>query len=193
VPEVLAARGRQTADFIGVNYYTKAYVQWRPRSFDVERAPEVPVGVLFARRKEPASDLGWAIHPEGFRRALRRASAYGVPLFVTENGIADRTDQMRGPFLLSHLQVLAEEIASGLDVRGYFHWSLLDNFEWSKGFWPRFGLFAVDYETLERAPTRSARLYREIIEAHEGGGPPQAEVLCRIARALAAPGLLTKS
>ena len=185
-PQVASARGRRTVDFIGVNYYTKAYVQWRPRAHDVERNPEVPVGVSFARRRELASDLGWAVHPEGFRRVLRAAAGVGVPVFVTENGVADRTDRLRGRFLLDHLTVLAEEMARGLDVRGYFHWSLLDNFEWIKGFWPRFGLFTVDYETLERTPTRSARLYRDIIEAHDGRAPVAA-TLGRMER------ILTKS
>ena len=183
-PEVTSARGRRTVDFIGVNYYTKAYVQWRPRGPDVERVSEIPVGLIFARRREEASDLGWAIHPEGFRRLLRMAGGYGVPLYVTENGIADRADRLRPRFLLDHLAVLAEEIAAGVDVRGYFHWSLLDNFEWVKGFWPRFGLFSVDYETLERTPTGSARLYRSIIEAHQGNEAPNVAALARASAVL---------
>jgi beta-glucosidase/6-phospho-beta-glucosidase/beta-galactosidase len=179
VPE---AQGRRTVDFIGVNYYTKAYVQWRPRDAAAEHLSEAPVGLAFARRKEAASDLGWAVHPEGFRRMLRFAGRYGLPLYVTENGVADRDDDLRPRYLLSHLAQVARAISEdGLDIRGYYHWSLLDNFEWIKGFWPRFGLYQVDYDTFERKPTRSAELYRRIIDAHrEEGRKPSLEVLAGI-------------
>lgn len=163
---VQEALGRKTVDFIGVNYYTKAYVQWRPKAPAQERPPELPIGLSFARRKETASDLGWAVHDAGFYRMIRMASRYGLPLYITENGIADREDAVRPKFIVSHLKKVAEAIREGIDIRGYYYWSLLDNFEWIKGFWPRFGLYQVNYETFERIPTRSAHLYREIIQAH---------------------------
>ncbi|PWU21031.1 MAG: hypothetical protein C5B48_11760 [Candidatus Rokuibacteriota bacterium] len=108
---------------------------------------------------------------------LAVAGGYGLPIYVTENGIADREDRLRPGFLLSHLKEVARALANGLDVRGYYHWSLLDNFEWGKGFGPRFGLYHVDYETLARKPTESAEVYRHIIEAHraEGDGSPRVE------------------
>jgi beta-glucosidase len=170
VPEAL---GRRTCDFIGVNYYTKAYVQWRPRDAAPERPAALPVGVAFARRKEEASDLEWAVHPEGFHRMLMFAHRYGLPIYVTENGIADREDRLRPAYLRSHLRAVARAIRDGADIRGYYHWSLLDNFEWFKGFGPRFGLFHVDYSTFERTPTRSAELYREIIKTHQGRRPDE--------------------
>jgi beta-glucosidase len=166
---VKEALGRKTCDFIGINYYTKAYVQWRPRGAAEERPGDLPIGLSFARRKEAASDVGWAIHPEGFGKMLKLAGTYGLPVYITENGIADREDSMRPEYLLSHLKEVARAIENGVDVRGYYHWALLDNFEWIKGFGPRFGLYRVNYETFERTPTQTVELYRKIIAAHPSG------------------------
>jgi beta-glucosidase len=93
---------------------------------------------------------------------LRR---YERPIFITENGLADARDANRAWFIAVTLQNVARAIQKGADVRGYFHWSLLDNFEWDKGFWPRFGLMEVDYKTLERKIRSSAWEYKKIIEA----------------------------
>jgi len=83
---------------------------------------------------------------------------------------------------LQHINEVAAAIHRGVDIRGYYHWSLLDNFEWIKGFWPRFGLYSVDYETLERKPTHSALVYRELIEAHCGTAP-NLDLVGQVARA----------
>lgn len=165
-------------DFIGINYYTKAYVHFRPRGGAHEQHSEVPVGLSFSRRKESASDLGWAVFPEGMKRLLEWVATYQKPILITENGIADRDDSLRENYLRSHLVVLAELIQKGVDIRGYFHWSLLDNFEWIKGFWPRFGLFEVNYENFERVLRPSARAYQSIIRLHqtqEGALAPRKE------------------
>jgi beta-glucosidase/6-phospho-beta-glucosidase/beta-galactosidase len=106
-------------------------------------------------------------------------SRYGVPLFVTENGIADSRDALRPDYLASHLKEIAAAVSRGVDVRGYYHWSLLDNFEWVKGFTPRFGLWEVDYDTFERKPRPSAKLYAEIIRRHPSGEAPQSEAIER--------------
>lgn len=161
--QVSEARGRKTADFLGVNYYTKAYVRWRPRQTTPELPAEIPMGLEFARGGEPASDLKWAVHPTGFGKVLRFAGRYGLPIYVTENGIADATDSLRPGYIRSHLEQLEHARIEGVDVRGYYHWSLLDNFEWHKGFWPRFGLYRVNYDTLERQATGSAQAYKEWI------------------------------
>jgi beta-glucosidase len=89
---------------------------------------------------------------------------YKLPVFITENGLADADDKNRGWFIEKTLRSVLEAASQGVDVRGYFHWSLLDNFEWDKGFWPRFGLISVDRKDLSRK-TRygSADIYRQII------------------------------
>lgn len=163
-PQVTEALGRKTVDFIGMNYYTKAYIQWRPKAPANERPPELPIGVTFARRTETVSDLGWAIYPEGFRYLLDTISKYKMPIYITENGIADRDDALRGEYIRLHVQEVERAIQRGIDIRGYYYWSLMDNFEWVKGFGPRFGLYRVDYETLERVPTGSASVFSELIK-----------------------------
>lgn len=170
-PQVAEALGRRTTDFIGVNYYTKAYVQWWPRApAQQERAPQVPVGIVFARRKELMSDLDWAIYPKGLGKMLRKAALYGLPIYITENGIADREDKYRAQYIENHLEEVAKAVRGGMDIRGYYHWSLLDNFEWIKGFGPRFGLYKVDYETLERLPNKSTEVLSTWIKKQQNLG-----------------------
>lgn len=171
-PPVVEALGRKTVDFIGVNYYTKAYVQWRPRDASEGSSIDLPLGISFARRREAQSDLGWALHPRGFRRVLKFVARYALPIYVTENGIADHRDQLRSAYLLDHLREISRACEKGVDVRGYYHWSLLDNFEWIKGFAPRFGLYKVDYSTMERKRTASADFYNKIIQAHRDPQEP---------------------
>ena len=88
---------------------------------------------------------------------------YNKPIYITENGLADAKDEKRTKFIKEHLFWTQKAIQEGVDVRGYFHWSLLDNFEWDKGFWPRFGLVEMDYRTLQRKIRPSAREYKKII------------------------------
>ena len=127
-------------DFIGVNYY---------RPFG---------GVI----NLPKSDLGWAIYPQGLYHILNQLRSIGLPLYVTENGIADADDDQRADYIADHLFAVWRALREGADVRGYFHWSLLDNFEWAKGFEPRFGLVEINYETMERIVRPSARVYARI-------------------------------
>lgn len=176
-PQVQAARGRRTYDFIGLNYYTRAYVQWRPRAQSKEQLSILPIGLSFARRKDVASDLGWAIHPSGLAKILQNLARYRAPIYITENGIADASDQYRTEYLRLHLLEVAKAKEDGVDIRGYYHWSLIDNFEWIKGFWPRFGLFSVNYETMERLPRGSAQFLRDLIKAHNGNRAPSSDVL----------------
>lgn len=179
---VIAALDRLTCDFIGVNYYTKAYVKWRPKE-SMEGTPiGIPFGLAFSKQNESASDLGWAIHPSGFGRVLNFVARYQLPIYITENGIADREDRVREDFISSHLREVASAIERGIDVRGYYHWSLLDNFEWIKGFGPRFGLYAVNYENFARRKTTSAESLEKIISAHRDGPillPPNRNTLTK--------------
>jgi beta-glucosidase len=160
-----AAIRHGTQDFFGINYYSRDVVR-----FSLRHAAE-----LFVSRGVPpgakVSDLGWEIHPAGLGRVVRAwAKRSGLPVYVTENGVADARDALRGPFLEAHLAELARAIADGVDVRGYYHWSLLDNFEWAEGYEPRFGLVEVDVATGARRVRESARLYARIARDRSVGG-----------------------
>lgn len=144
----------QTHDFIGVNYYFSKTVG--VRGAPVSRNPEA--------EGEVGSDLGWPVVPEGLTQVLLESKRYGKPIYVTENGVADATDAIRADFIRRHLRALEAAQAQGADVRGYLHWSLVDNFEWDLGFAPRFGLIEVDYATFKRRPRPSAYVYKAIIE-----------------------------
>ena len=145
-----------THSFVGVNYYSRVHIRFRG----------VPgmVGEFFYRDPESRglTDTGWEVHPEGFDAVLRQAEQAGLPILVTENGIATRDDRRRQGFLRDHALVLAHRRASGTRIDGYFHWSLLDNFEWLEGFGPRFGLFEVDYATFARRRRPSANVFAEL-------------------------------
>jgi beta-glucosidase len=148
---------RRTQDFLGINYYSRDLVRFSPGH----------AAGLFVSRSVPAgadvSDLGWEIYPQGLGQVVRAwAKRSGLPVYITENGIADARDTKRAAFIRSHLAELARAIADGVDVRGYLHWSLLDNFEWAEGYEPRFGLVRVDYATGERVIRESGREYARI-------------------------------
>jgi len=138
--EVAELRG--SSDFLGVNYYTR----WMVTLFGSDPRS--------ARQGALLNDMGWEIYPEGLETALRDCAAFGLPLVVTENGIADADDRWRGGFIRVSLEALDRARAAGADVRGYFHWSLMDNFEWNDGFEGRFGLYAVDFDRPDRSRTR---------------------------------------
>ncbi len=143
------------ADFLGVNFYFKTRSH-----FDIRHPQEMLWGCT--DETEPRSDMGWAIRPDGIATVLRAASSVGVPIYITENGIADKDDVRRADFIIKHLRHVHEVIAAGVDVRGYFYWSLLDNFEWAWGFEPRFGLCEVNYGDFSRTPRKSAFVYEHI-------------------------------
>ncbi|MHB1345381.1 MAG: glycoside hydrolase family 1 protein [Thermoleophilia bacterium] len=136
-------------DFLGVNYYTRAFVTFsfldprRHRYFWDDRSGR------------GLTQTGWEVYPQGLAEVLRSASRLGVPLVVTENGAAESDADRKTAYLRDHLRVLQTSRAEGLDIRGYFWWSLLDNYEWLAGLGPRFGLYHVDFETLARTPTAS--------------------------------------
>ncbi len=115
---------------------------------------------------EERTDLGWKVYPEGIYYFLKDLKKYNLPIYITENGLADVRDEKRAQFIREHLKWVNKAISEGVDIRGYFYWSLMDNFEFVeiRGFWPRFGLVEVDYKTMERKIRNSAREYKKIIE-----------------------------
>ncbi len=152
-------RVRGNLDFVGLQYYSR--VTARQLLF-------AEIGAKPLDRRPEQSDIGWEIYPEGLRDVVRHAwRRYGLPIYVTENGLADRNDRLREGFIRDHLAWLHRAISEGADVRGYFHWALLDNFEWREGFGPRFGLIEVDYDTQERTVRDSARYYERICRTNE--------------------------
>lgn len=142
-------------DFIGINYYFHYRVACVPRDY---------AHFFFQVRNEnrEVSDVGWEVYPSGIFRVIADMATYGKPIYITENGIAVTNDDKRIRFIVAHTKEIYHAIQAGFDVRGYFHWSLLDNFEWEKGFGPRFGLIEVDYTTMERTPRKSLSIYGEI-------------------------------
>ncbi len=157
-------------DFVGVNYYTRVMVTGDDQS--------PPVRERRVRRDHaPHTAMDWEIDAPGLTRTLLELTArYGaIPIVVTENGAAFEDpapidgvveDACRTAFLRDHIAAARDAILAGVDLRGYFVWSLLDNFEWSHGYTKRFGLVHVDYPTQRRVPKRSALFFREVIRTH---------------------------
>jgi beta-glucosidase len=148
------------ADYVGLNHYSGSLVAFSLRA----------VGEGFAHRFNPPglaeSDFGWAVEPAWMRRCLEDLRPLGLPVYVSENGIATGDDAFRARFLREMLEQLWEAIQGGVDVRGYFHWSSHDNFEWARGYSMRFGLIGVDLETQRRTVKPSGLLYARIAEAN---------------------------
>ncbi len=165
-------------DFLGVNYYAPAVVSGLNDGDGqpAETWPGTPDAVP-QPMDLPVTAMGWPIEPAGLSEVLVRiAREYtAIPLYVTENGAAfddvvgpsgEINDVERIDYLDGHIQAVADAIASGVDVRGYFVWTLMDNFEWALGYTKQFGLLYVDYDTLERIPKASAGWYRSVIQAN---------------------------
>ncbi len=110
------------------------------------------------------SDMGWEVHSSSLYHCLIALKRYGLPVYISENGIADATDSKRPAFITNAVSCVHRAIAEGVPVKGYFYWSLLDNFEWAYGFSKRFGLVEVDYATQQRRIRESAYVYKEICE-----------------------------
>lgn len=135
-------------DFIGYNYYIRIVVTYKKRKIPIEEK----------------TDLDWEICPEGIYHVLKKLRKYKLPIYITENGLADSADANREKFIKEHLFWIHRAVREGVGVRGYMYWSLLDNFEMPevRGFWPRFGLVEVDYKTMERKIRPSAQEYAKI-------------------------------
>lgn len=164
---------RQPMDFLAINYYTRSVNQHDPSRPPVCAAPVRQEGALY-------TETGWEVHAESLTRVLTWVrDRYGeIPLYITENGAAfsdpDQAstdpveDPLRVAYLRDHLGAARAAIDAGVDLRGYFVWSLLDNLEWAAGFQKRFGIVHVDFATLKRTWKRSARVYREVIRSNGG-------------------------
>jgi beta-glucosidase len=155
-------------DWFGLNHYSPIYATTNK---------DAPLGFTFGRAPADLAHtpIKWPIHPDAFRDSLLEVSArYSLPIYVTENGFGGHeapdaagavADTARIDYLKSYIEAMHQAIDGGADVRGYFVWSLLDNFEWSSGYGVRFGLVYVDYPTLKRIPKASFRWYANVIKS----------------------------
>jgi beta-glucosidase len=156
---------RGTCDYVGINCYARDLV-----AFDLRRPAEV-FGRRFPAPGAPQGDvvadsLYGEIYPQGILRVAQRVRAFDKPIYVLENGVADASDRLRPWVIARALRSMRDALDQGIDMRGYFHWSLVDNFEWDNGWSMRFGLLALDEHTQERTPRPSAAFYGEIARAN---------------------------
>lgn len=144
-------RIRNHQDFIGLNHYFHNRINY---GFNKNENKKI-------------SDIGWELYPEAIYYILKDLKRFNKPIYITENGLADGGDKKRSWFILESLKNIGKAINEGVNARGYLHWSLMDNFEWDKGFWPRFGLVEVNYKTFERKIRPSALQYAKICKTNE--------------------------
>lgn len=146
------------ADFIGANYYSRQLVDLTGWGFS-----DLVMGVC-KNNHDPVkkNSLGWDIYPQGLSDVLLKLKKYNLPVIITENGICTLDDNLRWEYISAHLKSAHLAMENGVDIKGYLYWSLLDNFEWDKGFGPRFGLIDVDYATSRRMVRDSAKKFAEV-------------------------------
>jgi beta-glucosidase len=159
---------REVLDFIGINYYSRQIVRWR-----LSRGAAFVFGgeCMAEHHQAPRTFtmLGWEVYAAGLARVLHRFARYGLPLMVTENGIATLDEDQRTQFLQDHVRAVADATREGIPVLGYLYWTLMDNYEWTSGRSARFGLAETDFTTQKRLPRPAARAFKTICEAGRSG------------------------
>ena len=160
---------KDTFDYVGINYYSRLRAGLAPRS------PKTLFFQLTVPPHKPQGDHGIEIpygeaYPDGLRRAVERFKSLNKPIYILENGVPDRDDRIRPWVLESSVDQIRALLAEGVDLRGYFHWSLVDNFEWNEGWHLRFGLIELDPNTQARTPRPSAQLYSQLIHRYSRNG-----------------------
>ena len=149
---------KNTLDFLGVNYYTRQFIKFMFSPPFIKAQTMAP--------KEKITEMGWEIYPKGIYTMAKKAHQTfpRLPIFITENGIGDKTDKKRPQFIKEHLFYIHKLLQERIPILGYCYWTLIDNFEWAHGYKPRFGLYNLDLKTLKRTPRNSAKIYSEIIK-----------------------------
>jgi beta-glucosidase len=142
-------------DFIGIQPYSHCLIDYT--NSKAETIPSLRPGDI-------PTDMPYCIYPETLYRAVNQASFIGVPIYITENGISDVKDDRRELFIKRYIYAMHKAIKDGYDIRGYFYWSLLDNFEWDMGYKQKFGLYEVDFMTQERKLRKGAEVYQLIVK-----------------------------
>lgn len=150
-------QAKGTQDFFGINYYAREMVK-----FDLFK-PNAMYSEHYYPKDAELSENGFVANdPEGFRESICWARSFDLPIYITENGTEDSQDDFRRKYLVDHILAMWREVNHNAPVKGYFHWSLVDNFEWAQGWQKRFGLWALDVNTQQRTARQSAKLYAEI-------------------------------
>lgn len=160
----------QLSDFVGLNYYSRAVIKFQLSKllsfqFDkvIDSAP---------KPGEVMTDMQYAIYPNGIYKALHHMATIGLPIYITENGIADKNDTndvRRQQWIREYLKAVSVALEDGLDIRGYFYWTLMDNFEWDGGYHMKFGLYSVNRETQKRSLKEGGKVYADIVKASRSG------------------------
>lgn len=145
---------KKKCDFVGVNYYFHDKVKIELGKF--------PLILKIKNDNRIVSDIGWEIYPQGIFHVLKSLKKLNIPIIITENGLADAADKKRSKFIKEHLKYVHKAISEGIPVKGYLYWSLIDNFEWTFGYKPRFGLVKMNFETLNAEIRPSAYEYAKI-------------------------------
>ncbi|MBZ5505494.1 MAG: family 1 glycosylhydrolase [Acidobacteriia bacterium] len=158
-----------TCDFVGINYYSRLRVGFQSKS------PRTLFLQVSVPPHKPQGDSGievpyGEVYPEGLRRAVEHFAEFKKPVYILENGVPDREDRIRPWVIESIVGQMRGLLAEGVDLRGYFHWTLADNFEWNEGWHLRFGLFELDPVAQTRTPRPSAQLYARVIRESMGYG-----------------------
>ena len=168
---------RVKMDFIGINHYTrtvikKTHEKEKPENFEINWRVVNGYGYVCAGMNRSlggrlVTDNGWEIYPEGMYNVIKAiAERYNnLPMFITENGIADSRDTLRPFYIVTYLSEIEKAINKGYNIRGYLHWSLTDNYEWAKGFSKKFGLVQMNFRTKKFAVRPSALLMKDIISS----------------------------
>jgi beta-glucosidase len=154
---------KKALDYIGVNYYGRNLADtrsWKIRHLLLDTCQDNH----FPLRK---NSLGWDIYPQGLYKLLMSLKKYNLEVLITENGICTQDDDLRWDYIREHLEELHRAIGQGVKLIGYIYWSLIDNFEWDKGFVPRFGLVDVNYQNYQRTIKPSAKKLAEVFKSGE--------------------------
>ena len=147
----------QSYDFIGLNYYSHNFLK-----FQLFSTPHVNVAFP---KKEIKTDMPYTMYAQGFYDAIESVSKLKKPVIITENGVADREDKIRSEWITDYLNQLVIALDNGIDIRGYFYWSLLDNYEWAEGYHMKFGLYEVDFKTQQRTLREGSKTFQKIIKS----------------------------
>jgi beta-glucosidase len=165
IPRIIGSRHvrelENTSDYIGLNYYTRTTL-----TFDASSPATLFTKEVLPPGTEISDGNYGEVYPEGIYHLLKQVGRYGKPIYITENGLPDADDDRRPAFLITHLRQVWKAIMQNVPVMGYYHWSLVDNFEWAEGWNLRFGLIEVNPETQERRLRRSGELYSDICKAN---------------------------